>query len=330
MKIAFFEVNESEKLALKKSFRNAAIESKEIQNANISKLKNSEIISVFVNSRLTKEILAKFPKLKLIAARSTGFDHIDMDYCRKKKIAVCNVPSYGANTVAEHAFALLLTLSRKMEGSIKSTRAGKFDTAGFTGFDLKGKTFGVVGTGKIGVHSIQIAKGFGMKVIAFDLMQNKSLEKEFGFKYVGFSSLLSNSDVVSIHLPLLKTTFHLFDKKALGKMKKGAILINTSRGSLIDTDALVGALKKGKISGAGLDVLEEELIMKDESSILEMNLTSRQLKTALEDHALLEMDNVVITPHNAFNTNEALERIMNQTISNIQAYLNGKMINEVE
>ena len=119
MKIAFFEVNESEKLALKKSFRNAAIESKEIQNANISKLKNSEIISVFVNSRLTKEILAKFPKLKLIAARSTGFDHIDMDYCRKKKIAVCNVPSYGANTVAEHAFALLLTLSRKMEGSIK-------------------------------------------------------------------------------------------------------------------------------------------------------------------------------------------------------------------
>ncbi|TAL57791.1 MAG: hydroxyacid dehydrogenase [Nanoarchaeota archaeon] len=326
MKVAFFEVNEWEPVALRKSFSRPVIESREIQNA-LGKAKNCGAISVFVNSRVSKEILQKLPRLKLIATRSTGFDHIDMDYCKKRNIKVCNVPSYGKHTVAEHAFALLLTLSRKMEQAVKSTRAGKFDPSGLTGFDLCGKTIGVIGTGSIGVHSIQIACGFGMNVIAYDAYPNKSLAKNF--KYVSLPKLLSQSDIVTIHLPLLKNTFHLLNKKNLSRMKKGAILINTSRGALVDTDALVDSLKKGNLAGAGLDVLEEELIMKDESTILYTKFTPRQLRTAVEEHALLQMENVIITPHNAFNTKEALARIMSQTIENIKSFQKGKLINEV-
>lgn len=330
MKTVFFEAGPKDAASIRKKLKNASIEEKEIQNANLGKYKDSEIISVFVNSRLSAKTLSKLPKLKLIATRSTGYDHIDMNYCQKKGIKVANVPNYGKHTVAEHAFALLLALSRKIEQSVKATRSGRFDTIGLEGFDLNSKTIGIIGTGNIGTHAIRIAKGFEMNVIAYDALPNEKLSKEIGFKNVDLKYLLKNSDIISVHLPLQKKTFHLLNQKNLKFVKKGCVIINTSRGAIIETDALIEGLKSKRIGFAGLDVLEEELILKDELGILKTKMTLKQLRTAIEEHALLQMENVIITPHNAFNTKEALGRILEQTIQNIMSYQRGKIINEVK
>lgn len=292
----------------------------------------AEIVSVFVDSLVGKTVIDSFPNLKFLALRSTGFDHVDLTAARARQVVVSNVPSYGENTVAEQVFALLLSLSRKIfqaYDQIKET--GSFKVENLQGFDLKGKTIGVVGTGRIGRHSIAIAKGFGMRVVAYDPLPNQNLANELGFEYLLFETLLSQSDIITIHVPYLKETHHLFGQETFAKMKKGAYLINTARGAVVQTTALVAALQSGQLGGAGLDVLEEEGVIKDELDfIAHGRAEGHDLKTILANHVLVDMPNVVITPHNAFNTREALQRILDTTLDNIVAFLAGAPVNLVK
>jgi D-lactate dehydrogenase len=197
--------------------------------------KETEVLSVFINSELSAELLRKLPRLKLIATRSTGVDHIDLDYCKEHDITVSNVPTYGDNTVAEHVFALLLNISHRLTESIDRTRRGDFSQVGLQGFDLQNKTFGVVGTGSIGAYVIGIARGFNMEVLAFDVKPDEQLRRKLGFEYVTMDTLLQDSDVISVHVPLTPKTHHLISEQQFRKMKKGVILINTSRGTTPST-----------------------------------------------------------------------------------------------
>ncbi|MFH0924917.1 MAG: hydroxyacid dehydrogenase [bacterium] len=341
MKIAFFGIKPDEKKYIQSKLqslfpersRGITIEffGNPLDKNSIPKNTDFDAISVFVNSQVDKDIISKFKKLKLITTRSTGFDHIDLKTCKKKKITVVNVPSYGENTVAEFSFALILALSRKVYQSYDQIReTGSFNLEDFQGFDLKGKTLGVIGTGRIGRHSIKIAKGFGMRVLAYDKYPSKGFEIEAGFFYVSLNELLEKSDVVTLHVPYNKETHHLINKRSLSKIKKGSILINTSRGGVVETGALVRALQNKQLAGAGLDVLEEEGIIKDEAEFLfKGHPKEDDLRTLLANHVLIDMPNVIITPHNAFNTEEALNRILDTTAENITAFIEGKPINIV-
>ena len=294
-------------------------------------LERCEILSVFINSRLSEATLNALPSLKLIATRSTGYDHIDLDYCRGRGITVSNVPVYGDNTVAEHTFALILALSRKVIQSHNRARAGDFSPAGLQGFDLRGKTLGVVGTGHIGVHVIRIARGFMMKVVALDSRPDKRLADALDFDYVdSLDALLAASDIVTLHAPLVESTHHMINRETIWRMKKGALLINTARGGLVDTDSLLAALDAGHCAGAGLDVFEGETLIKEENQLLSNDYNVDELRTVVKNLVLLRRENVVVTPHIAFSSIEALERILLTTIHNIRAFEAGKPINVIE
>ncbi len=332
MKIAFFNIEAWEKEILKKQFSSDTLLffSGGITSSAVKQCKDVEVLSAFVHTPLSAQVLSGFPKLKMIASRGTGFDHIDLVYCKRRGITVCNVPTYGENTVAEHAFALLLALSHRIVESVERTRGGDFTYFGLRGFDLKGKILGVVGGGNIGQHVVRMARGFEMNVLVYDVKQDNELARKLGFTYVSLDSLLKQSDIVTLHVPYNKYTHHLLNRKNFMLMKKGAYLINTSRGAIVETDALVHALKSGRLAGAGLDVLEEEDELNRDLKLADKKRVSvEELKILLEDHALLEMPNVLITPHNAFNTTEALRRILDVTIANIIGYKKRKVQNVV-
>jgi D-lactate dehydrogenase len=293
--------------------------------------KDAEILSIFVKSHISSDELDRFPNVKLIATRSTGFDHIDLKETSKRGIVVSSVPAYGANTVAEQSFALLLNLSRRIyESYSRVLKEGKFSPEGLRGFDLKNKTIGIVGTGNIGIHAVKIAHGFGMKILAFDIKKNEEMEKDFGVKYVEFDELLAQSDIVSLYAPYNKHTHHMINMDNIDKIKKGAYLINTARGGLVETKSLVYALEKNILKGAGLDVLEEEGNMDDDTELLfGEHPNPESLQTLLANQYLIDHPGVLITPHNAFNTKEAVERIVDTTIDNIQAFKKGEPINIV-
>ena len=288
------------------------------------KAKDSDAIAFFIYSKVNDSLLSKMPKLKLAATMSTGFDHVDTAACKKKKVTACNVPAYGENTVAEHAIGLLLTISRKIIPSVEQTRKGNFELTGLRGFDLKGKTIGILGTGRIGRHMAHYAQAFGMTVIAYDAFPNEALAKECKFSYVPLDELFKQSDVISVHLPENKDTHHIINTKNVRNIKKGCVLINTARGGLVETEALLVGLKEGIFSALGLDVLEEECAIKEEPQLLHETFQKTcDLKTLLEEHMLLEMPNVYITPHNAFNSTEALMRILDTTIDNLNSFVEG-------
>lgn len=284
-------------------------------------LERVEVLLPFIHPFLGRAEIDAMPNLKLIATRSTGYDHIDVAYAIERGIAVANVPGYGETAVAEYTFALLLTLTRKMHLSYTRTQQGDYSLDGLQGFDLYDKTLGVVGAGAIGLHVIRIAKGFGMHVIATDVHQNRLLSEVLGFHYVSFDELLSRSDVVSLHAPALPETYHLINRQTLSAMKPGSVLINTSRGSLIETDALLWALDSGILAGVGLDTLEDEQALRQEEELLTGSGTATKLNTV---RLLQKRGDVVITPHNAFNSVEALRRILDTTIENVQAFSQGK------
>lgn len=331
-KIAIFEVESWEKDKFRSEFRNQDLQifEEELNSSNLEKIKGVEIISSFISSKFDKKNLSKLNNLKAIVTRSTGYDHIDLKECKKRRIIVCNVPYYGSNTVAEHTFGLLLSLSRKIPQAINNVRLGNFSCDNLTGFDLKGKTIGIVGMGNIGMHVARIAKGFEMKIIYTDSKRKKNLEKSFNMKFMSFDNLLSNSDIITFHVPLIKQTYHMLNKKNLSKIKQGSYIINTSRGGIIDTSSLIEGLKSGRIAGAGLDVLEEEEMIKDEKEVISKNYSREKLHSLIEDHILLEFPNVIVTPHNAFNSEEALQRILNTTIENIKAIIKSKPINTIK
>tara|TARA_Y100000310_G_scaffold282789_2_gene304292 strand:- start:6248 stop:7234 length:987 start_codon:yes stop_codon:yes gene_type:complete len=320
MKIVFFETEDWEKDYLKNKLKNHnLIFSKDIlDKKTVDSVKDADILSVFIYSKINKEILTKFKKLKAIITRSTGFDHLDVKECKKRKILILNVPHYGENTVAEHTFALILALSRKIPKSYERTVRGNFSLEGLRGFDLKEKTIGIIGLGHIGKHVARIARGFEMNILSYDVHKDKKLEKSLELKYTSLNYLLKNSDIITLHCPYNKKTYHLINNKNIKLIKKGAYLINTARGSLIETKALVKSLAKKNLGGAALDVLEEESLIKEEIQLLSKNFLKENLQNLLQNHLLLTFDNVIITPHNAFNSKEALQRILDVTIENIK------------
>ncbi len=331
--ITFFDVLEDKSASFfKKQFADYnVLTSKDNVNTNTENYANSDIISVFVTSTLDAETLAKFPKLKYIATRSTGFNHIDLEYCKKHNIGVSNVPSYGQNTVAEHAMAMLLALMKKLPQSIDRVKSGSFNRKGLTGSDLMGKTIGVVGTGRIGAYTIRMAKGFGMEVLGFDVYPNEQLARDLGFKYCDLDCLYKKSDVISLHVPYNEKTHHMINRESLAKMKKGVVIINTARGGLIETDALFDAIQSGQVGAVGLDVLEQEPLLNEEIELLYRDNYGEDtdFKIALENHVLSHLPNVIITPHNAFNTTEAIQRILDTSRDNIVAFLSGNLQNSV-
>lgn len=290
---------------------------------------DTTILGVFVDSKVTKDTLKSMPHLMHIATFSTGYDHIDLAATKKKKITVSNVPSYGENTVAEHALALILALSRKLYPSIKRVKEGVYDYHNLQGFDLKGKTVGIVGTGHIGIHAIKMLKGFETNTLAYDAYPNYKLEKEYGFSYSSLTDLYKKSDILSIHVPLLPSTVHMIDMKAVKSMKPGICIINTARGAIIDPEALLYGLQSGIIAGAGLDVLEEELVFKTPETILDM--TSKDaIRRSLIENAIIDHPCTIVTPHNAFNSTEALYRIIDTATDNIKNFIAGSPTNLVK
>ncbi|MEK7540863.1 MAG: hydroxyacid dehydrogenase [Patescibacteria group bacterium] len=333
IKIAFFETEPWEKDYLESQLRNFDLIffEEKINSNNLKKISDISVLSPFVYSVIDKKIIGSLKALKYIATRSTGFDHINLKACRNKKILVSNVPTYGENTVAEHTFALILDLSRKIYPSLEKTKKGDFSLEGLRGFDLKEKNLGVVGTGNIGRHVIRIANGFNMKILAYDIKKDQKLAKKMDFKYVSLDYLFKNSDIITLHLPYNKSTHHLINKESLKLFKKDCYLINTSRGGICDTTALLQGLKNKIFAGLGLDVLEEEYFIKEERELLDPDFKKTcDLKTILQNHILINQPNVIITPHNAFNSKEALLRILDTTIENINSFSKNKLINLIK
>ncbi|MBN2094508.1 MAG: hydroxyacid dehydrogenase [Candidatus Aenigmarchaeota archaeon] len=330
-KIAFFEVRpwEEEYLSGKLKGHTLQFFSEPVSGKNLEKAEDSEIIAAFISSKVTPEVLKALPDLKLVSTMSTGFDHIDLSACSARGIKVCNVPCYGENTVAEHTFALILSLSRNVHKSYVRTLKDDFSIDGLVGFDLKGKTIGIIGGGHIGLHVARMARAFGMHVRVYDVNRNEFLAEVINFKYSPLGELLAESDIVSLHVPYNKNTHHLINRENIAKMKKGAVLINTARGAVVDTDALYEALKSGKISGAGLDVIEGEDLIKEEHALLHESGNPGKWREIVRDQKIFRMDNVVFTPHNAFNSREALIRILDTTVENIEGFLKGGKANFV-
>ena len=286
------------------------------------------VLSTFVHSRLDAQVLDLFPALRLIAARSTGVDHIDLDYCRSHGITVCNVPDYGAATIAEHAMALLLAASRHVVTAATRTRQGDFSLHGLRGFELHGKTLGVLGTGRIGQRAMAMARGFGMRLLAHDLHPQAEVATALGFTYVTLDELLAQADAMTIHLPATAQTHNLIAAPQFARMKRGMVLINTARGSIVNAGALICALEQGIVAAAGLDVLPEEHLIREESALFQPGCRPAMadldaLHALLTNHVLLQHPNVLVTPHSAFNTHEAVARIMVTTIDNILAFDDG-------
>lgn len=335
MKIVYFDVENYEENFLKMNNDNKYmyfLEPKPLNDMTPIKdeYKDADIISVFTTSRVNKTVLEQFKNLKLIALRSVGFNHIDIDYCKEHNIAVVNSPNYGNITVAEFALALLLDVCRRLTISYTEYKAGNICPENLIGTELHGKTIGIVGLGAIGSAFAAIAHGLNMKILAYDIVQKEELKQKYDVQYVDFEILLKNSDFISIHAPLTKENYHMFDEDSFKKMKPTAILINTGRGELIDTKALYEALMTKQIAGAGLDVLEKEETISDLDYIIGLNrLDKFTLERTIINSQLFKLPNVIITPHTAYNSIEAIRRILNTTMDNINKFASGNLQNQI-
>lgn len=306
---------------------------------------DAKIVSPFIYSEIDAAFLDQHPALELVATRSTTSDHIDLAACAAHGVTVCTVPTYGDHVVAEHAFALILAVARRLREAMQQEKPRAVRHEALRGFELHGKTLGLIGTGRVGHGMIPIARGFGMKVIACDPEPDAAAAKRLGYEYVPLDELLARADVISLHALLTEATYHLLDRAAFAKCRRGVVVVNTARGRLIDTAALVEAMDAGIVSGVGLDVLGEERVFSEKST----RIISEQIVTHLRaphDHggdggrqahirkllqleALLARPNVVFTPHIAFNCHEAVARMTHATIENIRAFLAGAPIHIV-
>ncbi len=316
MKIAFFDAKEYDMPSFLKYGEMQGIDFKfydtKLTIDTVGLAKGHDGVCVFVNDTLDAPVIDKLFGfgIKVIALRCAGYNNVDLAHCFGK-IHVLRVPAYSPYAVAEHTMALLLTSVRRIHKAYIRTKDFNFSLNGLTGFDLHGKTVGVIGTGKIGKVFIEICKGFGMKVLAYDKFPSAE-----GVKYVPLDELFAKSDIISLHCPLTEETEHLIDAAAVEKLKKGAIILNTSRGGLIDAEALLDGIKKRKIGAACLDVYEEEsdVFFRDFSGhIIEDDVLAR----------LLSMPNVIVTSHQAFLTEEALEGIAETTVNNLVTFFHG-------
>ena len=285
---------------------------------------NYDVVCAFINDDLSAPVLERLAAggTRLIALRSAGFNHIDLPAAKRLGLSVVRVPAYSPHAVAEHAVALILALNRHLHRAYNRTRDGDFTLHGLTGFDLVGKTVGVVGTGQIGATFAKIMAGFGCKLLCFDPYSNPELQA-LGAHYVSLPELLAGSHIISLHCPLTADNKHLINSQSLATLKQGAMLINTGRGALVETPALIEALKTGQLGYLGLDVYEEEaqIFFEDRSDLpLQDDVLAR----------LLTFPNVIITAHQAFLTREALSAIACTTLDNIVAWKNGTPHNLIE
>lgn len=320
MIISFFNLTTEEEQKVKNIFQKETLKffKDSVNKTNISEYNDSNIICICPKSNLNIEILSQCKNLKYIIARSTGIDHIDTTYCNKNNIIIKNTIKYGGISVAEYQFALLLNLTRKINIAQNSVRKNGFIKTGLQGIDLYNKTIGIIGYGNIGKNVAKLANAFGMKVLVNTKTINTSLEQTDNIKFTTLNELYEKSDIISINIPLTKETTHLINEQAFSKMKDNIIIINTSRGKIIDTNSLINALDNKKIAAAALDVIEGEKYIKND--FLDIEETDKdRIKNNLKK--LLSYDNVIITPHNAYNSIEAVERIFEETIDNIKAIL---------
>ena len=291
--------------------------------------KEAEIVSVFVSSTIDSKVIDALPKLKLIACRSTGFNNVDIEAAKKRGIPVVTVPTYGEHTVAEFTLGLMIALLRKIITDAEQMLANSDEKKHVHGTDLQGKTLGIVGLGRIGRNVATLAQAFGMSVIAYDPFAEGPPK---GVSMIDLEKLCKQADVVSLHAPLTSDNKHLVSTELIDTMRDGVYIINTARGELIDTAALVAALKNGKVAGAALDVLEDENLtdFHEEQLLLKRgHLTRELMEHAIANSILMRMPNVILTNHNAYNTVEAIGRINQTTLNNIKHYLVGNVANEV-
>ncbi len=313
MKVTFFDTKPYDKLYFEPLLAEAGFEAKfceyKLSPETAVLAKGSDAVCIFVNDDASRETVEQLGELgvKIIALRCSGYNNVDLEAAAKADIRVVRVSSYSPAAIAEYAAALMLAANRKVPRSYARVRTGNFNINGFLGFDLEGRTAGVVGTGKIGKKFAKICRGFGMRVLAYDKYPDESLDAE----YVSLETLLRESDVVSLHCPLTQETYHMIDADAIEMMKTGALLINTSRGALIDTTALLDGMKSRKLGGAGLDVYEEEedYFFEDLSNEV---ITDDQLLQ------LLAIPNVILSSHQAFFTEDALKAIAEVTVENLR------------
>jgi D-lactate dehydrogenase len=311
--IVFLDVDPEDHYRMKDRYPAAVIHNPGLTgDALVSACKDAEAVSCFITTKFSKDILDQLLELKLLCTRSVGFDHIDLEECGRRGIIVCHVPDYGSHVIAEHAFALLLGTMRHISEGDRRVREGRFEYQGLRGMALDGKTIGIVGTGKIGRKMAKIAHGFNMRILAYDVFQVPELTEQFGLKYVELPELLKESDIVSLHAPSLPATKHMINRDTIAMMKNGAILINTARGSLVDPEALLEGLDKGKIGYALLDVLEHEANVK-------------------EDSRLVHHPKVVTTPHIAFYADDSVRNMYEDCFTSIDQWMKGeKIIHEVK
>ncbi len=330
-----------------RAFFEAALEAHEVGFCRdlASVPKDCEVLSVFISERIDADFLEGHPALKLICTRSTGCDHVDVEVCRSRGVVVTNVGNYGENTVAEHAFALILALARRLRDSENAVRTGHFSRDRLRGFDLRGRTMGVVGAGRVGLHVIRIAIGFGMKVVAYDAEPHAFFSELLDFRYVPFGELLRESDVVTLHVPLNESTRHMINRETLAMCRPGVLIINTARGGLLDTAAAVEALDSGHVAGLGLDVLEDERIFQEGGAtpLLGQKIAERvrnatvtpavrettpqrvaEFSRLVSHSQLLNRPNVILTPHVAFNSDEAVRCLRAVTLESMLDYFAGK------
>ena len=328
MKVAVFSTKSYDKEFLDKAndegrhelaYFESSLKSKSVRLAE-----NYDAVCVFVNDMVSDEVIENLAKLnvKLIVLRCAGFNNVDISSASKYGIKVLRVPAYSPTTVAEHAAALILTLNRKTHKAYNRVREGNFSIERLIGFELSGKTVGVIGTGKIGAAFASIMNGFGCKVIAYDKFPNEKLKNGL-VNYLSIEDLFANSDIISLHCPLTPQSHHLINEKSLEFMKNGVMIINTSRGKLIDTDAAIEALKTGRIGYLGIDVYEQEekLFYKDLSEIIIRDDKISRLMT---------FPNVLVTAHQAYFTDKAMTQIAQTTIQNLSDFENGQINGENE
>ncbi len=318
MRITFTSLKEQDIQFFKEKLRNFNVKffNETIDKIPLEKIRDTEILSIFVFDRLDEKLISKLKKLKLIITRSAGVDHIDIEYCKKRGIKIAHMPAYSPKSIAEHTLAMILTLTRKLKKIGKNLEKMNYSQSeDIIGVDLDELSIGIIGTGKIGNWTAKLCKYLGMKVYAFDLVESEEL-KEMGIEYLDLDTILKIADIISLHVPYTPQTHHLINKEKINKMKKGAILINTARGLVVDLDSLYEAVKSGKIGGLGLDVFEDEDILilnrYEDGKVSDKNLKILKLNT---------LENVIITPHIAYYTRKAVNNIRNCTVDCITLFI---------
>lgn len=303
------------------------IDSVDFEDANLD---NVEIISVFTSSNLNEEILSKFVNLKCIILRSTGYNNVDLSYCKEHGIKVYNIPSYGEKTVSEYAFGILLTLIRHINKSFIDIKNCKISNDKYVGFELYQKKLGIIGLGKIGKHLAKIANGFGMNIFAYDIKYDDSFISEYDITKTSLDDMLKTCEILILTLPLNEHSYHLIDKEKFNIMKDGMTLVNVSRGEIIVTEDLYNALLDKKIGYCALDVLEceQNICPRGYNSPIKCE-DYECMKKTLINHKILNLDNVIVTSHIGYNTKEAIDNIQNMTIANIHNFLSNRNINLV-